>query len=149
MIKLAKPIKDEVCPEEYFWKKDVIAERESIARELEDIVKAHGGEPYRYTSYDEELLELAKELREAREIKEKDGSDMREERENKKLKERIDYLLLELKSSYFNSKEEALKNRKKGDRLYYNAIEEKYYLVTPIKRDFWLDKKRKKEAGKK
>ena len=76
MIMKAKPIKDEVCLEEYFWKKDVIAERESIARELEDIVKAHGGEPYRYTSYDEELLELAKELREAREIKEKDGSDM-------------------------------------------------------------------------
>ena len=65
-IKKAKPKKsdDSLKYPDYFDYIDIIAERKSIALELEDIVRARGGKPHRYTSYDEELLELAKELKE-------------------------------------------------------------------------------------
>lgn len=38
---------------------------------------------------------------------------------------------------YYNTKEEALKNRRIGDRIYYDSKKQMYYLITPKKKSFW------------
>ena len=42
-----------------------------------------------------------------------------------------------MKHKYFETKKEALEARKKGDRIYYDADEKAYYIITPTKRKFW------------
>ena len=41
---------------------------------------------------------------------------------------------------YYATKKEALMNRKKGDRIYYDAFKEAYYVITPPlrKKMFWM-----------
>ncbi|MBU0599031.1 hypothetical protein KKF61_08680 [Patescibacteria group bacterium] len=41
------------------------------------------------------------------------------------------------KKKYYKTKIDALKSRNKGDRIYYDANEEAYYIVAPVKRQFW------------
>jgi len=39
---------------------------------------------------------------------------------------------------YYTTKREALRARRKGDRIYYDAFEEAYYIVRPSsKKSFW------------
>ena len=38
---------------------------------------------------------------------------------------------------YYKTKNEALKAARKGDRIYYDAFEEAYYIVRPRKRGFF------------
>ena len=39
--------------------------------------------------------------------------------------------------TYYTRKSEALKSRRKGDRIYYDADLKAYYIVRPKKRRFW------------
>ena len=38
---------------------------------------------------------------------------------------------------YYQSRQEALDIRSPGDRIYYDANEKAYYIVTPIRKPFW------------
>ena len=38
---------------------------------------------------------------------------------------------------YYQTKKEALGARNKGDRIYYDADEKAYYIITPVKKKFW------------
>jgi flagellar basal body-associated protein FliL len=38
---------------------------------------------------------------------------------------------------YYQSKQEALDMRSPGDRIYYDAYEKAYYIVAPVKKQFW------------
>ena len=38
---------------------------------------------------------------------------------------------------WYTTKEEALENRIKGDRIYYDSGMKAYYLITPKKKSFW------------
>ena len=39
--------------------------------------------------------------------------------------------------TYYELKSDALKSRRKGDRIYYDADLKAYYIVRPKKRSFW------------
>ena len=42
-----------------------------------------------------------------------------------------------MKIKYYKTKEDALKSRLKGDRIYYDSKKRLYYLITPKKQLFW------------
>lgn len=41
------------------------------------------------------------------------------------------------KQIYYETKAEALSMRKRGDRIYYDALKKAYYVRHPHKRNFW------------
>lgn len=41
------------------------------------------------------------------------------------------------KQIYYETKAEALSMRKRGDRIYYDALKKVYYIRHPHKRNFW------------
>lgn len=40
---------------------------------------------------------------------------------------------------YYKTKKEALSNRRKGDRIYYDIDLGAYYVIRPKRNDFWRD----------